>query len=210
MRHSLFVLALLACHKTPSGVASSSELLPSQATEPAPPIFKARLSTTQGDLVIEVHRDWSPLGAARFYNLVKMGFFNDVAFFRVIDGFMAQFGIHGDPKVSAVWRTATIADDPPASPSNKRGYVTFAKGGPNSRTTQLFINLADNPRLDAMGFPPIGQVVEGNDVLEKIFKVGEGKPAGPGPAQGRVQMEGNAFLKQEYPQLDYIKSARID
>ncbi len=210
-RIAFLLLLAVACHKNqPSTAAPAEDLLPAKATEQAPATFKARLTTTQGDVVIEVHRDWAPNGADRFYNLVKMGYYNDVAFFRVINGFMAQFGIHGDPKVNAVWRQATIQDDPPVGQSNKRGYLTFAKGGPNSRTTQLFINFKDNANLDAMGFPPIGEITEGMDVMDKIYKVGEGKPGGPGPGQQQVQMQGNTYLKQEFPKLDYVQTAKIE
>jgi peptidyl-prolyl cis-trans isomerase A (cyclophilin A) len=182
---------------------------PSKLTEKAPEIFKAQFDTTKGKIVIEVTRALSPNGADRFYNLVRSGYFTDIAFFRVIPGFMAQFGIHGDPKVSAAWRPASIQDEPVKS-GNTRGAITFAKGGPNSRTTQLFINLVDNSRLDGMGFPSFGKVVEGLDVLDKINgEYGEGAPNGRGPAQNRIQMEGNAYLKKDFPNLDYIKSASI-
>ncbi len=175
----------------------------------APATFKAKFETTKGDVVIEVHRDWAPNGADRFYSLVKAGFFDDVRFFRVIDGFMAQFGIHGDPKVSAAWREKKMADDPVKS-SNKRGFLTYAMAGPNTRTTQLFINYGDNARLDAAGFPPFGQVVTGMDVMDKIYSgYGEGAPNGMGPEQGRLQAEGNEYLKKEFPKLDYIKNATL-
>jgi peptidyl-prolyl cis-trans isomerase A (cyclophilin A) len=175
----------------------------------APATFKAKFETTKGDFVIEVHRDWAPNGADRFYSLVKAGFFEDVRFFRVIEGFMAQFGIHGDPKVSAVWRAQKITDDP-VKASNKRGFVTFAMAGPNTRTTQLFINFADNTQLDTIGFPPFGEVVTGMDVVDKIYSgYGEGAPRGQGPEQGRLQSEGNEYLKKEFPKLDSIKKATL-
>lgn len=182
---------------------------PSKLTEKAPETFKAQFETTKGKFTIEVTRANAPLGADRFYNLVRSGYFTDIAFFRVISGFMCQFGIHGDPKVSAAWRPATIQDEPVKS-GNTRGAITFAKGGPNTRTTQLFINFGDNSRLDGMGFPSFGKVVEGMDVVDKInAEYGEGAPSGRGPAQGRIQMEGNAYLKKDFPNLDYIKSATI-
>jgi peptidyl-prolyl cis-trans isomerase A (cyclophilin A) len=182
---------------------------PSKLTEKAPDTFKAQFETTKGKFVIEVLREQAPLGADRFYNLVRSGYFTDVAFFRVIPGFMCQFGIHGDPKVSEKWRPATIQDEPVKS-GNKRGAITFAMGGPNTRTTQLFINFADNSRLDGMGFPSFGKVVEGMDVVDKINgEYGEGAPRGRGPDQGRIQREGNAYLKKDFPNLDYIKSASI-
>ena len=182
---------------------------PESLNEQAPPRFRANFDTSKGTFVIDVHRDWAPLGADRFYNLVKNGFFDDVRFFRVINGFMAQFGIHGNPAVSAVWRQATLRDDP-VKQSNRRGYVTFATGGPNTRTTQLFINFQDNTMLDKQGFAPFGEVVSGMDVVAKIYSgYGEGAPSGKGPDQTRVQKEGNAYLTKEFPRLDYIKSATI-
>jgi peptidyl-prolyl cis-trans isomerase A (cyclophilin A) len=183
---------------------------PEKATEQAPAVFKAKLTTTKGDFTVEVHRDWAPKGADRFYNLVKIGFFDDAAFFRVIDGFMVQFGIHGSPAVSAKWRDANIPDDPAAGHSNMRGALTFATAGPNTRTTQLFINYGNNANLDNMGFTPFGQVTDGMNVVDSLYKgYGEGAPQGNGPDQGRLQGEGNAYLKQAFPLLDYIKTARL-
>jgi peptidyl-prolyl cis-trans isomerase A (cyclophilin A) len=186
-------------------------LNPDKLTEKAPDVYKVRLDTTQGPIVIEVHRDWSPNGADRFYNLVKNGFYDDTAFFRALPGFMNQFGIHGDPRVAAKWRDATIPDDP-VKESNHRGYVTFAKSGmPNSRTTQIFINKRDNSNLDGMGFAPFGKVIEGMDHVDATFTgYGEGAPAGGGPNQGRVQEQGNAYLREQFPKLDWIKTARIE
>ncbi len=182
---------------------------PSKLTEKAPESFKAKFTTTKGAFTIEVTRSLSPNGADRFYNLVKSGYFQDVAFFRVIPGFMGQFGIHGDPKVSAAWRGARIQDDP-VKGSNKRGYVSFAMAGPNTRTTQFFINLVDNTNLDSMGFSPFGKVVEGQDVVDKINgEYGEGAPRGRGPNQGLIQEKGNEYLKASFPNLDYIKSATL-
>ena len=182
---------------------------PAKLTGPAPETFKAQFATTKGKFTIEVTRSLSPNGADRFYNLVRSGYFKDVAFFRVIPGFMCQFGIHGDPGVSAKWRAAAIADDP-VKGSNTRGTITFATAGPNTRTTQLFINFADNINLNGMGFSPFGKVTEGMDVVDKINgEYGEGAPRGGGPNQGRVQAEGNTYLKKDFPNLDYIKSATI-
>lgn len=193
-----------------AGGAGRAALLDVSAHEVAPGSFKVRLETTKGPVVIEVHRDWAPVGADRFYHLVKIGFFDDVAFFRCIKGFMVQFGIHGDPQVSAAWRGARIADDVGAGQSNGRGLVTFATAGPNSRTTQLFINYANNQNLDSMGFNPIGQVVEGMEVVDALEgKYGEGAPSGNGPSQGRLQMEGNPYLRDNFPGLDYIKKATV-
>ncbi len=182
---------------------------PAKLTAKAPETFKAQFDTTKGKFTIEVTRALSPNGADRFYNLVMSGYFKDIAFFRVIPGFMCQFGIHGDPNVSAKWREANIADDP-VKGSNTRGTITFATAGPNTRTTQLFINFADNANLDGMGFSPFGKVTGGMDVVDKINgEYGEGAPGGRGPDQGRVQGEGNAYLKKDFPNLDYIKSASI-
>ena len=182
---------------------------PSKLTATAPDTFKAQFDTTKGKFTVEVTRSLAPNGADRFYNLVKSGYFTDIAFFRVIPGFMCQFGINGDPAVSAKWREAQISDDP-VKASNTRGTITFATAGPNTRTTQLFINFGDNSGLDAQGFSPFGKVVDGMDVVDKINgEYGEGAPNGNGPDQGRIQQEGNAYLKKDFPNLDYIKSATI-
>jgi peptidyl-prolyl cis-trans isomerase A (cyclophilin A) len=178
--------------------------------EQAPESFKAKFSTSKGDFTILVERAWSPLGADRFYCLVKNGYYDEVRFFRVVEGFMAQFGIHGNPEVNKVWREASIKDDPVVK-SNLRGWVTYAMRGPNTRTTQLFINYADkNKMLDGQGFSPFGQVVEGMDVVDKLYSgYGEGAPRGSGPNQMRIQSEGNAYLNKEFKELDYVKKATI-
>ncbi len=182
---------------------------PAALTAQAPPDYKVKFDTSKGPFVVEVHRDWAPLGADRFYNLVKNGFFNNARFFRVISGFMVQFGLNADPKVSAVWRDAAINDDP-VKQSNTPGMITFATRGPNTRTTQLFINYGNNARLDSMGFAPFGQVVSGMNVVEALYSgYGEGAPRGAGPEQGRIQSEGNAYLIKDFPKLDYIKTATI-
>jgi peptidyl-prolyl cis-trans isomerase A (cyclophilin A) len=185
---------------------------PASLTEQAPPTFKAKFETSAGDFVIEVHRDWAPKGADRFYNLVKSGYFTDVRFFRVISGFMAQFGLNGDPAVNRAWQGQNLTDDPPKE-SNRKGTITYANAGPNTRSTQFFINLVDNSRsLDApqMAFTPFGRVVSGMDAVEKIYSgYGEGAPRGSGPDQGKVRNEGNAYLTKEFPKLDYIKKATI-
>jgi peptidyl-prolyl cis-trans isomerase A (cyclophilin A) len=182
---------------------------PAKLTAKAPETFNVQFNTTKGKFTVEVTRSLAPNGADRFYNLVRSGYFTDVTFFRVIPGFMCQFGIHGDPSVSAKWREATIPDDP-VKGSNTRGTITFATAGPNTRTTQLFINFGDNTRLDGDGFAPFGKVIAGMNVVDKINgEYGEGAPAGNGPDQGRIQMEGNAYLRKDFPNLDYIKSATI-
>ena len=175
----------------------------------APDTFRVRFETTRGEFVVEAVRAWAPNGVDRFYNLVRNGYYQDVAFFRVIENFMAQFGIHGDPAVNAVWRTARIPDDPVVE-SNRRGYISFAMAGPNTRTTQLFINFRDNTRLDEMGFAPIARVVEGMEVVDAIYSgYGEGAPNGRGPAQPQIQMQGNSYLRESFPQLDYITRASL-
>ena len=182
---------------------------PAKATEKAPETFKVKFVTTKGDVTLEINRSWSPLGADRFYNLVKAGFFTDVAFFRVIAGFMVQFGIHGDPAVASAWRAASIQDDP-VKQSNAKGYISYAMAGPNTRTTQLFINFGNNANLDASGFSPFGKVTEGMDIVESIYSgYGEGAPNGRGPDQGLVQRQGNKYLKADFPKMDYIKSAQL-
>jgi peptidyl-prolyl cis-trans isomerase A (cyclophilin A) len=153
--------------KTPASAASKALMDPSALTAAAPARFRVKVSTSKGEVVVEVNRAWAPLGADRFYNLAKNGFFDEARFFRAIKGFMVQFGIHGDPAVAAVWRNARIQDDP-VKESNKRGTVTFATSGPNSRTTQLFINFKDNTMLDGMGFAPFGRVISGMDVVDSL------------------------------------------
>jgi peptidyl-prolyl cis-trans isomerase A (cyclophilin A) len=175
----------------------------------APATFRATFETSAGTFVIEVRREWAPLGADRFYNLARSGYFEGARFFRVIGGFMAQFGIHGDPAVATRWRAARIPDDP-VRQSNARGMVSFATAGPNTRTTQLFINYGDNRQLDGMGFAPFGRVVEGMEVVDKLYNgYGEGAPRGRGPDQGRIQAEGNAYLEKDFPRLDYIKTVTV-
>jgi peptidyl-prolyl cis-trans isomerase A (cyclophilin A) len=193
------------------GGTDSPLLQPKSATmtQTAPTSFKAKFQTTAGDFVVEAQRDWAPRGVDRFYNLVKNGFYDGTCVFRVISGFMAQFGIHGDPKVSTAWRQERIQDDL-VKQSNKRGYLSYAMAGPNTRTTQLFINYADNSRLDQIGFAPIGRVVEGMDVVDRFYAdYGEGAPQGKGPDQGRLQSEGREYLTKNFPQLDCITKATI-
>ena len=199
----------LNAQDAPKPAATPGFADPSKLTEKAPETFKAQFDTTKGKFTIEVTRSLAPNGADRFYNLVRSGYFKDIAFFRVIPGFMCQFGINGDPEVAAKWRAAKIPDDA-VKGSNKRGTITFATAGPGTRTTQLFINFGDNTRLDGQGFSQFGKVSEGMDVVDKInSEYGEGAPNGRGPDQGRIQQEGNAYLKKDFPNLDYIKSATI-
>ncbi|MCU0665435.1 MAG: peptidylprolyl isomerase [Myxococcota bacterium] len=189
----------------PSAMAPTA---PGASDEQAPATYAVKLETTKGEIVIDVTRDWAPHGADRFYTLVKNGYYNDVAFFRVVSGFMAQVGISGDPKQNTIWRERRIQDDP-VKQSNTRGMVTFATSGPNSRTAQFFINFGDNARLDSMGFPPFGKVRDMKRVDALNAEYGEGAPRGNGPFQARVQAEGNAYLKAEFPKLDYIVKATI-
>jgi peptidyl-prolyl cis-trans isomerase A (cyclophilin A) len=203
---SVLAAATLAA---PALAQSPSLANPAALNEKAPAVYKARFDTTKGAFVIEVHRDWAPNGADRFYNLVKHGFYDNVRFFRVISGFMVQFGINGDPKIMARWREAQMRDDP-VRQSNRRGYITYAMAGPNTRTSQVFINFADNTGLDNQGFSPFGRVISGMNVVDKLNpEYGEGAPRGRGPDQGRIQMEGNAYLMREFSRLDYIKKATI-
>lgn len=198
-----------ATKEAPMQTPANSRLQdPSSATERAPAQYTVKLETTKGEILIDVTREWAPEGADRFYNLVKVGYYDDVAFFRVVEGFMAQVGIHGDPAVSRVWKAARIPDDP-VRQSNTRGMVTFATSGPNSRTTQFFINFSDNSNLDGMGFSPFGRVSDMATVDALHNGYGEGAPRGRGPAQQRIQGEGNQYLRAEFPQLDYIRRATI-
>ena len=179
---------------------------PAMLKETAPATYKVKFDTSAGVFVVQVHRDWAPLGADRFYNLVKNEYYDDVRFFRVLDGFMAQFGMSGNPGIQAAWRTQQLKDDP-VKQSNKRGYISFAMAGPNTRTTQAFINFGDNSSLDAQGFAPFGQVTEGMNVVDKLYG---GYGRNNVPDQGRITAEGNAYLMKSYPKLDYIKKATIE
>jgi peptidyl-prolyl cis-trans isomerase A (cyclophilin A) len=179
---------------------------PASLNEKAPDTYRVRLDTSAGPVVIQVTRDWAPLGADRFYNLVKNGFYDGARFFRVLSGFMAQVGMSGEPSVQKVWSRANFNDDP-VKQSNKRGFVTFAKtGAPNSRSTQFFINFGDNSFLDKQGFAPFGEVKEGMAAVDKLFTYGKDNV----PDQGRIINEGNAYLQKEYPKLDFIKKATIE
>jgi peptidyl-prolyl cis-trans isomerase A (cyclophilin A) len=201
------VLLALVC-AAPAFAQSLSN--PAALTERAPPLYKAKFDTSKGVFVVEVHRDWAPRGADRFYNLVKHGFYDNARFFRVISGFMVQFGISGNPKVSAVWHDANINDDP-VRQSNRRGFITYATAGPNTRTTQVFINYANNAALDRQGFAPFGKVTSGMQVVDALYSgYGEGAPQGDGPDQDLVQREGNAYLASRFPKLDFIRKATIE
>ena len=179
-------------------------LTPSVLTEKAPASYKVNFDTSKGLVVVTVHRDWAPLGADRFYNLVKNGFYDEARFFRVVPDFMVQFGMNANPAVTTAWRGTTLADDP-VKQSNRKAYVTFANTGqPNSRGTQVFINLKDNAFLDAQRFAPFGEVTQGMDIVEKITA-----EYGERPDQGSITSQGNAYLTKAFPKLDYIKAATI-
>jgi peptidyl-prolyl cis-trans isomerase A (cyclophilin A) len=210
MKASILILSLAAAlvaqtkSDAPKKGAPSEDLLkPASWNAKAPDTFRAKLTTSKGDIVIQVTRAWAPLGADRFYNLVRAGFFKDAAFFRVLSGFMAQFGISARPEVSEAWTPAKIDDDP-VMQSNTRGRITFATAGPNTRTTQLFINFGDNSRLDGLGFAPCGEVVEGMDVVDQIY-AGYGEQ----PDQTSIRTQGKAYLDANFPMLDRILSAAI-
>lgn len=214
---TLLTLALtFAAVSLAMGQAATNAALKSPASlkEMAPATYKANFDTSVGTFVVEVQRDWAPNGADRFYNLVKNGYFDGVRFFRVIPNFMVQFGISGDPALNSVWRESRIPRDP-VKQSNTRGYITFAMQGgpqgPDTRTTQVFINFGNNAQLDSAGFAPFGRVTQGMNVVDKIYSgYGEGAPSGRGPEQERAQREGNAYLTKSFPMLDYVKKATIE
>ncbi len=189
---------------------------PQEAASPAqdgraPDSYKVHFATTKGDFVVTVERKWAPVGADRFYTLVKSGYYDGARFFRVLPGFVVQFGIAGDPALTAKWRNANLPDDP-VTESNRRATVSFATAGPNTRTAQVFINLSDsNARLDANGFAPFGTVSQGMEIVDQFYNgYGEGAPRGSGPAQEQADAEGNAYLEREFPKLDSIKKAIIE
>jgi peptidyl-prolyl cis-trans isomerase A (cyclophilin A) len=178
-------------------------LQPATCSEQAPAEYDARFSTTKGDFVIHVTRAWAPLGADRFYNLVKNGFYNESGFFRIVPNFVVQFGLGADPKVNSVWRSANLKDDP-VTQSNKPGYITFATAGPNTRTTQCFISLGNNGFLDQQGFAPFGKVTSGMDIVKGLYS-----GYGERPDQGAITTQGKAYVDKNFPNLDRIKTATI-
>jgi peptidyl-prolyl cis-trans isomerase A (cyclophilin A) len=213
------VVAMFGClgwgfgfHQAGTQAKKEKLMNPAAMTEKAPEVFQAKFETTKGTFTMEVTRAWAPIGADRFYNLVKNGYYNNCRFFRVMANFMAQVGIHGDPKVNAVWMQAKIKDDPVVQ-SNTRGFVSYAMApSPNTRGTQFFINYSDrNAGLDRSGFAPFGKVSEEDmKVVDSLYaEYGDGAPKGKGPDQARLQREGNTYLEKEFSQLDYIKSAVI-
>jgi peptidyl-prolyl cis-trans isomerase A (cyclophilin A) len=193
-----------AASKAAAPAAPAADLLhPSTLNRTAPAVYRVKFTTTKGDILIEVTRAWAPRGADRFYNLVRANYFTDIAFFRVIPGFMAQFGISSRPDVAAAWVKADVIDDP-AKQSNTRGKVTFATSGPNSRTTQLFINTANNANLDSQGFSPIGEVIDGMSAVDMLYS-----GYGGNPDQGGIQSGGKAWLDRNMPKVDKILTATI-
>lgn len=180
-----------------------------EATRRAPAVYRVEFVTNEGPFTVEVRRAWAPRGADRLYDLVRLDFFRGARFFRVLEGFVAQFGLSGRPAVDSAWRDHPIPDDS-VRRTNARGTLTFASAGEDTRTTQLFVNLADNPRLDGMGFAPVGEVVEGMEVVDSLYAgYGEGAPRGDGPSQARTLREGNAYLERSFPELDYVEEARL-
>jgi peptidyl-prolyl cis-trans isomerase A (cyclophilin A) len=199
------VLLLLTASIALGQAAKTVLMNPSALKEKAPALYKARFDTSVGVFVVEVHTDWAPNGADRFYNLVKNGYYDGCRFFRVLPDFMVQFGINGDPAVQRNWVNANIPDDV-VKQGNTKGFISFAKSSaPNSRTTQVFINFADNSRLNRDGFAPFGKVISGMEVVEKIYSGSRQEPD-----QGRIQTEGNAYLTKTFPKLDYIKKATLE
>jgi len=190
--------------EAPKPMAQQQLMSPSALNEQAPASFKVCLATSKGDVVVEVTRAWAPRGADRFYNLVKNGFYDQARFFRVMPNFIVQFGLPADPAVGRAWANATFRDDP-VTQSNKTGTLVFATAGPNTRTTQLFINLKDNTFLDGQGFSPFGQVIEGMDVVQGIYS-----GYGEAPDQTAITNQGNAYLKARFPNLDYVNTATIE
>jgi peptidyl-prolyl cis-trans isomerase A (cyclophilin A) len=199
---SILTLSLFALFGCGGSKEAARQAAPAR---PVPESFRASFETSKGTFIVEVTKSWAPEGAERFYRLLEQKFYDDARFFRVVRNFVVQFGIHGDPAVSARWRNMTIKDDP-VKESNLRGMMTFATSGPNTRTTQVFINLNDNARLDQMGFAPFGKVVEGMDVVDRFYNFyGDAQ----GPNQDLIETQGNTYLESSFPRLDYIKKARI-
>ena len=179
-------------------------------TGPAPDTYRVTFDTSKGTFTVQVTRAWAPRGADRFYELVNSGFYDAGRFFRVLPRFVVQFGINGSPEISRLWSSMRIPDDP-VKHSNKRGTVTFAISGPQSRTTQVFINLRDNARLDGSGFAPFGEVVSGMDIVERLYSgYGECAPKGSGPDQTKIELEGNTYLEEHFARLDYIRKASVE
>lgn len=190
--------------------SSTALLRPERFQETAPELFRASFETTQGTFTVEVHRQWAPNGADRFYNLVSAGFFDDVRFFRVVDDFVTSWGIHGHPQISEAWERRSILDDE-VKVLNTRGRLSFAHHGPNTRTTTVFVNQGDNPSMDESDFAPFGEVVDGMDVVDRLYSgYGDAPPRGEGPLQAHIRTYGNAYLDRDFPDLDSVLRAKIE
>ncbi len=203
----MMALSLAGCS---SEGGKKTEAITAAGNEPVPGIFHVKLDTSKGPIDIEVHKDWAPYGAEHLYRLTKSGFYDNARFFRVVRNFVVQFGINGDPQTNSLWAHATLPDDP-VKEHNVKGSVSFAKPGPNARTTQLFINLVDNRKsLDGTGFAPVGKVVDGMAVVESLYSFyGDMAPDGPGPDPIKIQQQGNEYLDSHFPRLDFIKKATV-
>ena len=213
MIRALLSAAVLAVTVSVGACAKPLPLLnadPKRVDAPGPDRFTVHFVTSRGPFDVRVHRDWAPRGADRVYYLARANFFDGVRFFRVVDKFVAQFGLNGDTAVSRAWRGTRIPDDS-ALKSNVRGTLSFAAGGPNTRTTQMYISFGNNSRLDRTGFAVFGQVIAGMDaVVDSIYKgYGEGAPRGQGPNQDSIARQGNAYLIRGFPKLDYVITARV-
>ena len=204
------VLMLASCggDNAPAPKKAASEKSP-PASAAMPDVWSALFDTSQGSFIVEVHKDWAPKGAERFWRLVNLGFFNDTRFYRVRPGFIAQFGLSGDPQTQSMLNAVAIDDDPPKK-KNVKGTIAFAQAGPRSRRTQVFVNLKDNPVLDLSSFAPFGEIKEGYEVFAKLCSgYGEWEPPGRGPNPNRIQTEGNAYLDARFPKLDRIIRAKV-
>lgn len=216
---ALIILLLAACADSPCGSAPPLSDLPPdhvllrpdapELNEAAPDSFDVEMETSAGTLRVRVYSDWAPLGAARFYNLTRHGFYDGTRFFRVLPGFVAQFGMNGTPAIDSIWLRQRLEDDPPRVPTGA-GTLTYAMAGPGTRTTQLFFSYRANEMLDAQGFAPIGRVVDGMQVLFRLNgEYGEIPPEGTGPSFGCIASHGNHYLTRRYPDLDFIRTARV-
>jgi peptidyl-prolyl cis-trans isomerase A (cyclophilin A) len=213
MKRTLCIVALaaaaLAGCSSPEPEKKKEVAVP-KISQLAPPVYTVNLDTSKGPVTIEAHREWAPNGADHFYNLVKTGFYDNARFFRVVRNFVVQFGIAADPATQRLWENANLPDDPVVE-RNTRGTVTYATRGPNTRSTQIFINLRDNRQsLDRQGFAPFGKVTSGMDVVDSFYNsYGDMPPQGQGPDPSQIQLQGNAYLESRFPRLDYIKKATI-
>lgn len=198
-------MILVGCGNVPKEPAARTP------PKPVPDVFRVKFDTSKGPFTVEVHKAWAPEGAERFYRLVEQRYYDDARFFRVVRNFVVQFGINGNPRLSELWRNMTIKDDP-VKEKNRRGYLSYAKSGPNSRTTQVFINLKDNAILDKTGFAPFGRVVDGmEEVVDRLYlSYGDIPPKGNGPDPTQIELRGNRYLEDKFPRLDYIRTARIE